>query len=122
MLIRRGKRVADYLRAECFAVYVSPHSDLSSLPPVEREAVEKHLNFARNLHIETRVLQGEDAARTVVEFSRRHQVTQIFLSRAEHKSYKGLLQRDMISRIVNLARDMRITVVAERRRAAPENA
>jgi two-component system sensor histidine kinase KdpD len=122
MLIRRSKRVADYLRAECFAVYVSPHPDLSSLPPVEREAVEKHLNFARNLHIETRVLQGENAARVIVEFSRRHQVTQIFLSRPEHKSYKGLLRRDMISRIVNLARDMRITVVAERRRTVPEKA
>src|ERR1700758_555694 len=27
MLIRRGKRVADYLRAECFAVYVSDRAD-----------------------------------------------------------------------------------------------
>jgi hypothetical protein len=25
------------------------------LPLAEREAVEKHLNFARNLHIETRI-------------------------------------------------------------------
>src|SRR5256714_15546644 len=35
MLIRRGRRVADYLRAECFAVYVSPRGDLSELPPGE---------------------------------------------------------------------------------------
>src|SRR5262247_690724 len=32
MLIRRGRRVADYLRAECFAIYVSETGDLSSLP------------------------------------------------------------------------------------------
>src|SRR5690349_18200928 len=37
MLIRRGRRVADYLRAECFAVYVSHRADLSDLPPVARE-------------------------------------------------------------------------------------
>src|SRR5256885_8332068 len=31
MLLRRGKRVADYLRADCFAIYVSPRGDLSEL-------------------------------------------------------------------------------------------
>src|SRR5438552_4065217 len=39
MLIRRGRRVADYLRAECFAVYVSPHGALSELSPHARELV-----------------------------------------------------------------------------------
>src|SRR5436189_4223913 len=47
MLIRRGRRVADYLRAECFAIYVSPRGDLSELSPRARDSVEKHLNFAR---------------------------------------------------------------------------
>ncbi len=50
MLIRRGKRVADYLHVDCFAVAISGKSD-------EQAAVERHLNFARNLHIETRVLE-----------------------------------------------------------------
>src|SRR5262245_59892813 len=59
MLIRRGRRVADYLRAECFAVYISPHAELSELSPREREPVDKHLNFARTLHIETRILHGQ---------------------------------------------------------------
>src|SRR5262249_55772335 len=35
-LIRRGRRVADYLRAECLAVYVSKTSDLSDLSQTER--------------------------------------------------------------------------------------
>src|SRR5215470_5790254 len=58
MLIRRGRRVADYLRAECFAIFVSRSGDLSELTSRQRDSVEKHLNFARNLHIETRILQG----------------------------------------------------------------
>ncbi len=29
--------------------------------------MEKHLNFARNLHIETRILEGDDAAETIVD-------------------------------------------------------
>src|SRR5260370_458088 len=56
MLIRRGKRVADYLHADCFAVAVS--GDTDSRDTSEREALERHLNFARNLHIEARILQG----------------------------------------------------------------
>jgi two-component system sensor histidine kinase KdpD len=55
MVIRRAKRVSDFLGAACFAVAVQPTGDLSGLPLAEREAVEKHLNFARNLHIETRI-------------------------------------------------------------------
>ena len=60
MLIRRAKRVSDFLEAECFAVAVQPSGDLSGLPESDREAIERHLNFARNLHIETRILEGED--------------------------------------------------------------
>jgi two-component system, OmpR family, sensor histidine kinase KdpD len=36
VLIRRGRRMADYLDADCFAVSVSRHHDLSSLSKGER--------------------------------------------------------------------------------------
>src|SRR5579871_1405652 len=62
MLIRRGKRVADYLHADCFAVSVQPEN---GRPADEPRVVERHLNFARDLHIETRVLEGDDIARTL---------------------------------------------------------
>ena len=83
MVIRRAKRVSDFLGAECFAVTVQPTGDLSGLPVADREAVERHLNFARNLHIETRILEGDDVASTLVDFGRRNQVTQIFLTRPQ---------------------------------------
>ena len=79
-LIRRGRRVADYLRADCLAAYVSRTPTCRSWPP-ERERLERHLNFARGLRIETRILQGTDIAETVVEFARLLGVTQIFVTR-----------------------------------------
>jgi two-component system, OmpR family, sensor histidine kinase KdpD len=115
MLIRRGRRVADYLRAECFAVYVSETGDVSNLPSSEREAVERHLNFARNLQIETRLLQGENVAAVLVDFARRERITQIFLMRPHDKRWKLLRSRSVPSQILRLAQDMQITVVAERR-------
>lgn len=116
VLIRRGRRVADFLRAECFAVFVHSQSDFRDLPPAEREAVERHLNFARNLRIETRLLQGTEPARAIVDFARLNGVTQIFLLRRQHTGWLKILARDLHHRVVRLAYDMQVTIVAERRR------
>jgi two-component system sensor histidine kinase KdpD len=117
MLIRRGRRMADYLGADCFAVSVVPLRDKGRLPAQDRNAVEKHLNFARNLHIETRILEGDDAAETIVDFARRNQITQILLSRSDHSSWSRLFGSDPIPRVVQKARDIRVIIVAERRRS-----
>jgi two-component system, OmpR family, sensor histidine kinase KdpD len=113
-LIRRGRRVADYLRAECLAVHVSPTADCSDLTGQERENLDRHLNFARGLQIETRVLQGRDVAETVVNFARLHGVTQIFITRRKPTALRAWFAAALAQRIVNLARDMQVTVVADR--------
>ena len=115
MLIRRGKRVADIIHADCFAVYVADQSDLQKLPPAKREAVERHLNFARNLHIETRVLVGTDQAQTLVEFARLHNARQIFLPRLIGKGVDRLRGKSFVNQVVSLADDMEVTIVADRR-------
>jgi two-component system sensor histidine kinase KdpD len=115
MLIRRGRRMADYLGADCFAVSVMPR-DQGRLPKSDREAVDKHLNFARNLHIEARILEGDDAAETIVDFARRNQITQILLSRCDHSSWSELFGNDLILRVVQKAKDIRVIIVAERQR------
>jgi two-component system, OmpR family, sensor histidine kinase KdpD len=115
MLIRRGKRVADITHANCFAVFVAEHADLQTLPAAKREAVERHLNFARNLHIETRVLVGDDHAQAVVDFARLHNARQIFLPRLVGKGADRLLGKSLVNQIVSLAHDMEVTIVSDRR-------
>src|SRR5262249_39641268 len=66
MVIRRAWRVAEFIQAECFAVHVGKRD--SAATPQEKKNVDKHLRFARDLHIETRLLDGEDEAKTLVEF------------------------------------------------------
>jgi len=114
MLIRRAKRVSDFLSAECFAVTVQPTGDLSGLNAAEREATERHLNFARNLHIETRILEGEDVASTLVDFGRRNKVTQIFLTRPTRKAWSPAFSSDPGQRVLALAKDMLIVIVSDR--------
>jgi two-component system sensor histidine kinase KdpD len=114
MLIRRAKRVSDFLDAECFAVAVQASGDLSTLPENEREAIDRHLNFARNLHIETRILEGEDVAPMLVDFARRNGITQIFLARPAERGWLARLSRNLVQRIVALAKDMQVVIVSER--------
>jgi two-component system sensor histidine kinase KdpD len=115
MLIRRGHRVADYLRAECFGVYVCPGPGLMDIPIREREAIERHLNFARNLRIETRILYGAQVPDRLVEFAHEHQVTQIFLARSRSSHARRWFGEGVISRVLSLARDTQVIIVAERK-------
>ncbi|MDQ6707375.1 MAG: histidine kinase, partial [Acidobacteriota bacterium] len=106
MLIRRGERVADYLQAECLGVYIQKNEHSADLSKEEQDAIDKLLSFAANLHIEVTTLTCKDTGKALGDFAREHRVTQIFVSRNS---------RD-IERIVDLARDMEVTIIAERRR------
>jgi two-component system sensor histidine kinase KdpD len=111
-LIRRAKRLADYLRRDCLAVYVSPSGNLSSLQEHTRRVIERHLQFARNLQIETRVIQGRDLARSLVEFARRNQASEIYVHRERYRLWDRLRGRNLVHRIVRQAPDLRVTVAA----------
>ncbi len=117
MLIRRGRRVADVTHAKCFGVVVAEEGGLQKFPVAKREAIERHLTFARNLHIDTCVLTGSDHAKELVEFARAHNARQIFIPRLPGKGMDRLLGKALINRIVNLAHDMEVTIVADRRRS-----
>jgi two-component system sensor histidine kinase KdpD len=114
MLIRRAKRFGDFLEAECFAVAVNTTSSWNRMKYQDREAIERHLNFARNMRIETRMLEGNDAAQTLIDFAHDNQITQIFLARTRKRSHSPFGQEGMLKKIVRLARGMQIVIVSER--------
>jgi two-component system sensor histidine kinase KdpD len=116
MLIRRGKRVADYLHGDCFAAYVLADLDWNRLSPENHEATEKHLSFARNLRIDTHLLSGRDVAQTLVEFARAQGITQIYMGRSYSAAGLPLLRNSTVHRVVRLARDMQVVIVSERHR------
>ena len=80
----------------------------------EREAVDRHLNFARNLRIEARILEGADVATTLVEFARLNGVTHLFLARPRHSQWPSAFRRTLVQQVVRLARDMQVIIVADR--------
>jgi K+-sensing histidine kinase KdpD len=106
--------MADYLQADCLAVYVSNAADLRHLSNEDRDRLERHLSFAAALQIETRVLEGEDLAETFVAFARQQKVTQIFIARQNERTLRTWFTEGLVQQIVNLAHDMQVTVVADR--------
>jgi two-component system, OmpR family, sensor histidine kinase KdpD len=120
-LIRRARRVADRVRAECLAVYVSRTPNLSHLSETQRGRLERHLDFARALQIETRVLQGGNTAEELVRFARQHGVSQIFLGRQDKPSPRSWWCRSsLMESVVNLATGLQVTIVADRSRRASD--
>ncbi|MEO5923509.1 MAG: histidine kinase [Bryobacteraceae bacterium] len=116
MAIRRAKRVADYLHADCLAVAIHREPEMNGLQVAEMEAIERHLNFARNLHVEARLLQGSDAAKTLVEFAHVNGVTQLFVARPAEERLRSVFSRNIVQQVVRFAPDLQVTIVADRAR------
>lgn len=100
MLIRRGRRVADYLNSSCTAIYVK--SAIKS--DDEAAAIERHLNFCRNLKIELIAIEQGDPAKSVAAWAHGHAVTQIYATR----------NAPDLEKLVQMAKDIQVTIVAER--------
>ena len=115
MLIRRGRRVADYLHADCIALVVEKRTP-SERQPMETAAIEKHLRFARSLRIETRVIESDDLAEAVVDFARLNQISQIFVAHSQRRFTDLFLGGNLAEAIVRRANDLQVTVVADRTR------
>jgi K+-sensing histidine kinase KdpD len=52
----------------------------------------------------------------LVNFARLHKITQIFLARPQQKRWPILFGRGLVERVVRLAHDIQVTIVAEHRR------
>jgi two-component system sensor histidine kinase KdpD len=116
MLIRRGKRVADYLGADCLALHVLPRSASPRDRARRQEALEHHLGFARNLRIEPHVIESDQVAAAIADFARAQRITQIFLGRSQRRPFWRGFEPTIVEQVVALARNRQITIVARERR------
>jgi magnesium transporter len=116
MLLRRARRVADYLHANCVAVFVCSVKDFASLPAAERQAVERHFRFAEDLRVETTIVNGKSAAKALVDYAHLQGVTQIFIGPAVEQPKRWFRGLDFTDQVLYQARDVELTVVAERSR------
>jgi two-component system sensor histidine kinase KdpD len=115
-LIRRGKRVADYLRAGCIALHILPDGGWDRVPSATREALERHMHFARNLRVDTHVIAHSDIPAAIAAFAREQGITQIFMGRSIPRPWYKRFGETVVQRVVRLSPATQITIVTERRR------
>ena len=113
-LMRRGKRVADYLRAECLAVHVLPRSATPRELERRRHAIDRHLCFARDLHIDARIVESDDIGAAIAVFARGHRVTHILMGRSKSRPWWMPFRESVVEKVVRMAPDRQITIVALR--------
>jgi len=107
-LIRRGKRVADYLQADCVAIHVAT-------PAENGEEVERHMSFARNLRIETHTVDAVEVARAISDFARQQRITQIFMGRSAPRPWYRR-RETVVQAVAAQSREVQVIIVASRRR------
>jgi two-component system sensor histidine kinase KdpD len=108
VLIRRGKRVADYLQADCLAIHVAA-------PGQDRGGVERHMSFARNLRIETHTVYASEVSRAIADFARQQRITQIFMGRSAPRPWYSR-RETVVQAVAAHSREMQVIIVASRRR------
>jgi two-component system, OmpR family, sensor histidine kinase KdpD len=98
-LVRTGRRLADELNAEWFVLHVEG-VDPDRLSPIQREQVARTLQLAESLGAHTRAVPGQSMAHTVLEFSRKHNITKIIVGKPVRAAWVELLRGSVVDQLI----------------------
>ena len=109
-VVRATARLAAQLDASWHAVYVETPS-LRRLSKEEREATLATLDLAEELGAETATLSGADAAASLAEYARRHNLGRILMGRETPRFFRRF-RPSLDDRLQRLAPEIDLTLVA----------
>lgn len=94
LMIRRGRRQADRFHGELYVVHAR-----QELNAADRAVLEQNLELARGAGARVEVLDGGDPVHAILEFARRHGITQIFVGHGEPRGL-ARLRASLIERLI----------------------
>ncbi len=98
-MIDRARLSRDRFHGELFVTYVTqPH-----LSALEQDALERNLALARGAGAEIKLLDGEDPVATIIDFARKHGITQIFIGHSLSGHWRARFTRTTVDRLVRAA-------------------
>lgn len=109
-VVRAAARLAAMIDASWHAVYVETPS-LRRLSKEEREAILATLDLAEKLGAETATLSGPDAAASLAEYARRHNLGRILMGR-EKPAFLTRFRPSLDDRLQRLAPEIDLMLVA----------
>ncbi|MBX6754161.1 MAG: universal stress protein [Thermorudis peleae] len=116
-LIRRGWRRAQRSQSDLLVVFVET-PDWAHAPPEVKRQLEENLRFAEDLGAEVLRIPGEDVAKTLVDVARERNVDSIIIGHSRHGWLHRLLHGSTVEKLLRLAHDIDILVVAPREPSA----
>ena len=119
-LVRRGRRLADSLKARLTVLYVESPRHIA-LNEVEKDRVADSLRLAQRLGAETVTLPGRNIAETVLDYARKKNVTQLLIGKSERPRWFELVHGSVVRDLMRGSGSISVTaVLAEGKPIAPK--
>jgi len=105
-MLAAGRRTVDQFHGELFAVYVVQ----PNLTEEDRTANERNaaLALAQQAHLD--VLEGHDPVMTIMDYARRHGITQVFVGHTLRRSWTARVRGTPLERLIREADGMDVRV------------
>ena len=105
-VLASGRRNADRFHGDLFAVYVQQRA----LTEGDRAALARNEMLARAQQAHFEMLQGRDPVKTLLEYARRHGITQIFVGHNLRRSWRNRLGGTPLDRLIRDAEGIDVRV------------
>jgi two-component system sensor histidine kinase KdpD len=105
-MLASGRRNADRFHGELFAVYVTQ----DNLTPEDQMALDRNVTLARAQQARIDVLEGRDPVAVILDYAKRHGVTQIFVGHNLRRGWRARLGGTPLDRLVRDAEGMDVRV------------
>jgi two-component system sensor histidine kinase KdpD len=98
-LVRRARRFADNFKATWTAVYVEGSRHLN-LNETQKDRIADTMRLAKRLGAEVATVHGGDIAPAILEYARRHNVTQILIGKSTRSGWFELLHGSVVRELM----------------------
>lgn len=106
-LLRRGWRIARFLRGEIVAVYVVT----DKITPGQQQVLDADFALASRLNIPIEHLTGPDVAQALAAYAREHQVTEIVIGHSGRTGWQEFLHGSIINKLIHHVRGIDVLVI-----------
>ena len=109
-LVRRARRIADNVKAAWTAIYVESSRHMA-LNEIEKDRIADTMRLAQRLGAEAVTLPGRDIAQSILEYARKHNITQIVIGKSERARWFEILHGSVVRDLMRESGDISVTAV-----------
>lgn len=106
-LLRRGWRIARFLRGDIVAVYVAT----DKITPDQQQVLDADFALASRLNIPIEHLTGPDVAGALAAYALEHQVTEIVIGHSARTGWQEFVHGSIINKLIQRVRGIDVLVI-----------